>query len=217
MPAPRKPRIAWRPLLLEAFFVVLGVVLALAANEWREYRNHQRHAAQALSSIREELSVNRRAVESALRYHLHLSDTLRFFLPPREGAPPARVPDSRLFSRGFVDPATILSTAWEVANATDAVSYMEYDDLLLLSRTYADQRSYENQALQVGQLIYTRLFNEGHRGVYGNLANLQSILSTFWYRECQLLEHYDATFTHLDGAAADSLAPPPVCRRLLHR
>ncbi len=212
MPALSKQRIAWRPLLLEAFFVVLGVVLALAANEWREYRNHRQHAAQALAGIREELDANRRAVDDALRYHLHLADTLRLFLAQPDGRPPT-------FSRGFTDPATMLSTAWETANATDAVSYMDYDDVLLLSRTYAGQRSYEQQKQNVGQLIYARLFDEGFQGVYGNLANLQTILMTFAYRECQLLESYAEAFVHLGepAATADAPAIPAVCQRLLRR
>jgi hypothetical protein len=204
--------IAWMPLLLEALFVVLGVVLALGANEWREHINNVRHADRALESIQEELRTNREAVASALDYHLHLADTLRYFIPHTDGSRPAQQPDNRLFARGFVSPATVLSTAWDVANVTDAVSYMGYDDVLLLSRTYASQQNYEHQAEQVGQLIYTRLFDEGHRGIYSNLANLQHIISTFWYRECQLLASYNEAFAHFDPAApADSLSLPPTC------
>ncbi|HMB89642.1 MAG TPA: hypothetical protein VKP65_02270 [Rhodothermales bacterium] len=198
------------PLFLEAFFVVLGVVLALGANEWREQINNARHADRALEGIQEELRANQAAVTSALHYHLHLADTLRYFIPRAEGTPPAQRPDNRLFSRGFVSPATVLSTAWDVANVTDAVGYMDYNDVLLLSRTYASQQSYEHQAEQVGQLIYTRLFDEGHQGIYGNLANLQDIIATFWYRECQLLASYDEAFTHFGQAPP---AIPSACRR----
>ena len=211
-------RIAWMPILLEALFVVLGVVLALGANEWREQFNNARHAERALEGIQEELRTNREAVASALDYHLHLADTLRHFIPRTNGTPPTQQPDNRLFSRGFVSPATVLSTAWDVANVTDAVSYMAYDDVLLLSRTYASQQNYEHQAEQIGQLIYTRLFDEGRQGIYSNLANLQHIISTFWYRECQLLASYHEAFAHFDPVApADSLSLPPVCSRVLMR
>lgn len=197
---------------------MLGVVLALGANEWREQINHARHAERALESIQEELKTNRDAVASSLAYHLHLADTLQYFVPGADGTPPAQWPDNRLFSRGFVSAATVLSTAWDAANVTDAVGYMDYDDVLLLSRTYASQQNYEHQAEQVGQLIYTRLFDEGHRGIYGNLANLRNIISTFWYRECQLLVSYDEAFAHFDQTTpGDALRLPLACTRALMR
>lgn len=141
MAASATNRIAWTPILLQAFFVVLGVVLALGANEWREQASHARHADRALESIQEELKANREAVSASLDYHLHLTDTLRYFIPRADGTPPAQQADYRLFSRGYIGPATVLSTAWDVANTTNAVSYMDYDDVLLLSRTYASQES----------------------------------------------------------------------------
>src|SRR5690554_1277751 len=108
----------WKGILLEAFLIMLGVAAALAADEWREDAGNRRHAAAALASIREELAANRAAVASSVRYHLHLSDTLGRLLrqaPPGGAGGP--YPDGRLFPRGFVGPASTLSTAWEAAGA----------------------------------------------------------------------------------------------------
>ena len=40
------------PLLLEVFFIVLGVMVALAANEWRENRALDKRTDAALENIR---------------------------------------------------------------------------------------------------------------------------------------------------------------------
>ncbi len=106
--------IDWRTLMLEVFFIVLGVVLALAANDWREHRSNLRHASTALESIRDELDANRQAVDNALAYHAHLYDTLRTYVQPasqRDGATPAPQPNMGLFRKGYTNPATTFSTA----------------------------------------------------------------------------------------------------------
>lgn len=186
----RRAPLDWRPILLEACLVVLGVVLALAANEWRRAHNDRASAAAAMASIREELATNRTAVLESARYHIQLSDSL---IALRNGAPgPAgpRTADISVFSRGFVLPARLLHTAWDAAEATGAVRHMGLDDVLLLSRVYDEQDYYRRQTDQVGQLIFGRIFDQGMQGMVANSPNLVNIISAFWYRECQLLQSY---------------------------
>ena len=151
MATTNEEKLRWLPILLEAFIVVLGVVLALAVNEWREHYNRNQHAETALEGILSELDVNRKAIDSALTYHLQLADTLRGFMrqaSQRRASTALPYPDARLFSKGYIAPATLLTTAWDAANATDAVTYMNYADVLMLSRMYEKQRNYEDQARQ---------------------------------------------------------------------
>ena len=124
-----------------------------------------------------------------------------------------------VFREGFTNPATTFSTAWETANVTDAISYMTYDDVLLLSRIYEIQREYYDQQKLVGQNIYTTLFNEGRAGMLRNIENLQFIIITFMYRECQLLEDYDEVLPQLP-TREQALAYPPApefCTFMLRR
>lgn len=213
-----RPAVDWRPILLEAFFVVLGVVLALAANEWRRAQLDRQNAATALASIREELQTNRAAVLESVQYHLHLTDTLTTLARHAARAGAAEVvslPDGRLFGRGFLHPASLLHTAWDAAAATDAVRHMAYADVLRLARIYEEQVDYRRQSEQAGQLIYSHLFNQGFQGVLRNYANLNTIIGTFWYRECQLLRRYDAVLSELDGTNATSPEPlPERCLRI---
>lgn len=219
--SPRTRRISWRPLLLEAFFVVLGVVLALGANEWRRSFNDRQSAATALASIRDELLVNRGAVLSSTQYHQQLVDTLSTLLRHASASNPASgaaMPDPRIFSGGFTRPASLLHTAWDAASATDVVRHMRYADVLLLARIYEEQHEYRRQADQVGQLIYAQLLDQGFQGVVRNYGNLSTLIATFWYRECQLLHRYDEVIPQLTGDAPAELPPMPQrCREMPRR
>ena len=52
--------------LFEAFFVVLGVILALSANEWRQNQAAKAKAESALQEIHDELASNMQLVEEAV-------------------------------------------------------------------------------------------------------------------------------------------------------
>lgn len=222
-PAGRYERrsLRWRPLLVEALFVMLGVALALAADQWREGVNQRRRAATALASIRQELEANRQAVEQSLSYHSGNFQALRTLrqraaaAPQGGGAVPQ--PDARMFSRGFVAPAQLLFTAWEAAHAADLIGHMEYSDVLALASIYEQQRSYVGQSERIGELIYSRLFDEGFEGMLSNYANLNTIIGALSYRECQLLAGYTGASAALDDrTVADPIAGlPEFCRQRL--
>lgn len=210
--------IDWRPILLEAFFVVLGVVLALAANEWRQGQSDRRSAATALESIREELAANRASVLEAAQYHIHLTDTLNVLRRQAPAGGGAAAPSPRVFSKGFVSPAPLLSTAWETAGATDAVRHMAHDDVLVLARIYEQQRRYAAQTDQIGGLIYSEMFARGMDGMVRNYANLSSIVAALWYRECGLLLGYERALGELRDSPSAARAPVPArCRRASER
>lgn len=190
--------IHWQSLLLEAFFVVLGVVLALGANAWFQGRGDQKAAQTARDSIQEELVVNRADVISAAQYHFRLADSLRVLADS--------VPRVAMFERGFVAPASPLETAWEAAATTGAISDFSYDDALVLGRVYEEQQRYAASTDRVGDMIYNRIFSGGYESVIERAGNLQAVLSTLWYQECGLVERYDEALAYLGAAPGDSPA-----------
>jgi hypothetical protein len=198
---PEKPgRTSVKYILLEATFVVLGVVLAFSANELREHRNRQRHVNAVLASIREEMGVNRKAVETSLTYHQHLIDTLKTYQNSRRknGISSADTkPDIGVFSRGFISPASLLATAWDAAKATDALGDMKYEDVLVISRLYAEQERYEGQSQRTSQIIYSEIYHKGTQGLVQNHAHLAEIIYTFIWRERGLLRSYDRAAKNL--------------------
>jgi hypothetical protein len=205
-PAPRsRLRDVIRPALFEATFVVFGVVVALAANEWREARANRRDAAVALADITGEVRFNRAAVQAALGYHSGLLESLGR-RPDSLGAP-----DMRTFSRGFVAPAQLSAAAWGVAGETGVTRHIEYAIVLRLSQAYALQRTYEDQARSFGQVLYGEMYRSGPQAIAANYRHLASIIRAFSYRERQLLATYDSTLAAVAGDSmptAASARPP---------
>lgn len=206
----RRTRIPWTKIVLEAFFVMLGVLLALIADEWRQNHDDKKRAERALISIVDELNLNRDAVAQSLDYHVKLTQQLRQFEsePGHEQA----LADPRLFNKGFVHPAALIYTAWDSAQATDAVSHMPYERVLTLSGIYEQQHGYEAQSREVEQLIFGKLLNDGYESMLRNHANLLTVISTFWFRECQLLRTYDTVFERLGSAPNHPDGIPDMCQ-----
>lgn len=173
------------PALFEAVFVVLGVVLALAANEWRKSRADLAQANTALTEIVRELDANRQAVATALDYHRGLIHNIT------QAAENSAKPSLRDFSKGFIAPAQIHSTAWSAATEIGVLTSMPYESVVALSRVYAQQETYQEQAKSVAQIIYAELYRGGAPAIIANADNLVNVLQIFVYREQQLLETYN--------------------------
>ena len=177
--------------LFEATFVVLGVILALAANEWRQARADQEASRRALAAILEEIQANRDAVAVAMEYHHGL---IAMLTAEHENE---WTPTPSQFPRGFISPARTSRTAWDSASETGVLAKLDYANVVELSRVYAQQERYEFQARSVGEIIYGAIFHGGAEGIAHNHRNLASIIGSFIYRERELLEIYDeALSTH---------------------
>lgn len=188
-----KTKDAIRSALFEASFVVLGVILALAANEWRQDRADKQQSQQALATIFEELKTNRSAVAEAMDYHHGLIEML--FADHEDGWRP----EARQFTRGFVAPARTSRTAWETAAETGAFPKTDFTIVKDLSHVYAQQERYEVQARSVGEIIYGEMFKGGTAAIAANYKNLASIIGTFAYREKQMLEVYDEMISTMES------------------
>ena len=181
--------------LFEAFFVVLAVALALAANEWRQDRVDRERAASALASVVQELQANRAAVDESREYH---SGLLRKIAAAQRESSLLGPSD---YPRGFTLPASVFRTAWEAAAETGALSHMEYQTVLELSRLYALQGRYEAQVAAISQLIYSELLQNGVAGMAANAVGLRSLILAYSYKEAQLVSDYDKTLTMLESGA----------------
>lgn len=177
-----------RSAFYEAFFVVLGVVLALAANEWRQNQIQQSRADDALDAVHAELQLDLEMLQSSRAYHEEKMGAL-WAMAKNDESPQ----DAGFFDRGFIHPAEVQLTAWETARTTGLVEEFGLDDVLRLSELYAKMARYEAQALAIGQIIYAVMLDEGIEGMTGRWRNLMAIQGTFAYREKDLttaLEDY---------------------------
>ena len=198
-------------IFLQSFFVVLGVVLALLANEWVEARERAKQVATARNSILTEIEDTAAATFDSYEYHAQVIEALAALA--RDS--PEAVPAPTLFPRGYVGSADLVQTAWDAANATDVVHELPFHEVLLLSRLYDHQQDYNFQGREAGALIYAKLFDQGHAGVLANYKNLLTVLRAFLYSECRLLGSYHQAYRDLDATSTDSLPElPEPCSRM---
>ena len=179
-------RMGWGSAIFQAVLVVLGVVLGFAVTDWQANAREQNEAQHALSGIIEEIGANRDAVVSARTYH---EAKLTAMIASQKSN--AKL-DIGIFERGFVAPAQVSAAAWTSASEVGALAHLPFDQVLSLSKVYAQQAAYMQQQSTVASIIYTEIFSRGTEGMLDNAAGLRSIVSTLQYREQQLEEAYAA-------------------------
>jgi hypothetical protein len=76
------PKFPFQRLFIEFLSIVLGVLLALALNEWRERRSHQSQAKAVLFNIKNELQSNLQALTAL---HENNVETVKLMSEDRNG------------------------------------------------------------------------------------------------------------------------------------
>jgi hypothetical protein len=134
-------------LALEAASVIFAVLVALAVDEWRGERANHEVAVRALTGIAKEIEVN---LDELRDTH----DENGRFLARLDSA--ASMNAGRT-SAGF-EYALLSASAWETAQITRATSYVDYDLVQSLARTYELQSLFiENQRVMVDLIAGGRL------------------------------------------------------------
>ena len=128
-------------LLFEVVLITVGVFLALWANNWHENREHRAQAKAALRNFAGEMEANRQATQRDRAYHETLARELIQFLRSNE------LPTEDRFSKEVhfqgVRPVIYEHTAWDLALATQALSYLEPDLAFHISKVYTQQNAYQ--------------------------------------------------------------------------
>lgn len=131
-------------IVLESFFIVASILLALAVNEWRQRRANETLAQKAVENFRLEITHNKKEVESALPYHRDVASKIATFLedPENLASLTAELPIVLLntfAARGVGEP-DLRTTSWDTASATNALIHLDYDLIHRLAGTYETQR-----------------------------------------------------------------------------
>src|SRR5712671_3859151 len=126
-------------LLFEVVLITVGVFLALWANNWHEDREHRAQARAALRNFAGEMEANRQATQRNRAYHETLARELIQFLRSSE------LPSEERFSKEVhfqgVRPVIYEHTAWDLALATQALSYLKPELAFDISKVYTRQNS----------------------------------------------------------------------------
>jgi hypothetical protein len=128
-------------LLIEVVLVAVGVFLALWANNWHEDHEHRAQAQAALRNFASEMEANRRATQRYRSYHEILVRELEQFLRSKEPASEERLYKEVHFEG--VRPVIFEHTAWDLALATQALSYLKPDLAFDISKVYTQQNAFQ--------------------------------------------------------------------------
>jgi len=128
-------------LLLEVVPVTVGVFLALWANNWHEDREHRAQAQAALRNFVGEMETNLQATQRYRPYHEALAGELVQFLRSKE--PPSEDRFSKEVHFEGVRPVIYEHTAWDLALATQALSYLKPDLAFDISKVYTQQNAFQ--------------------------------------------------------------------------
>jgi hypothetical protein len=122
-------------LALEGFFTVVAILLALAADDWREQREERELADDAIAAFVAELGANRERIDRTRAYHDTLRTAMLAALTDTSGRRYRSQSDILPQWRGL-SPAFLTHAAWESAVATGALRHVTPEALRALSLTY---------------------------------------------------------------------------------
>src|SRR5689334_12725950 len=187
--------------ILEVVLISIGVFLALWANNWHEEREHRALAHSALRNFAGELRMNQQAVRNERQYHDTLARQLHEFRISKEPLTEERLQNSVQFKG--VRPITFDHTAWDLALATQALSYLKPDLAFDISKIYSAQS--DVQTLQNSFL--TSAFTPAtfsSDNVKGLVAAIEYYLRDINQKEPAILQLYDKVISEIDQALSIS-------------
>lgn len=163
-------------ILLEVGSVVFAVLLALAVDEWRDNRAHQQLARTAEANILQEVASNR----AELLGTRSANDTLLSNLRTMDSGPLAGAGGGPVISVDY-QVAVLSSSAWQTAQVTQAVLYMDYDWIARVAELYDLQALHDEwQRDLVDRITDLGALPEGAvaRSLRGITQRLQTVLAT---------------------------------------
>jgi hypothetical protein len=203
-------------LALEFISIVVGVLVALGANQWKESRSRHELALSALAGIRREITINQAYVNGRLFYHQMLVDSLSSEInrltTARQRTPAGdaraahmRSPAEMGMTCGLATSPAPAATAWQVVLNTNVLTYLDYRTVATLTETYAIQQQLVHQ-MDESYTALLPIFDavNGEREPLAPLEVLGSALVDLRSIEVSTSHHYART-----QALLDTLGIPP--------
>ena len=151
---------------LEGLFVVFAILLALAADEWRDNRQNAEIAERALEGIETEMLANRMELLESRGPNLELLERL--------GAAVAGETVDGDLNVQF-EYSLLSSAAWQTAQVTQAIHYADYNLVQQVARLYDLQDLFaESQRGMVQQM--TGMGGDSDRFLEGALGHLGIVM-----------------------------------------
>ena len=178
-------------ILLEVVLITIGVFLALLVDEWRERAEHQELADATLRRFRTELKANRDNVAAVKDRHVTELERIRAYFA-------AGAPARGRMAYPFIatHPAFMEYTAWDLALATQALSYIEPDLAQSVAHVYAAQRQLDSATHDITLVMYARA---GDADPVPLTRSVSTYFGDCTLHEPRLLKLYDEILAKLDA------------------
>ena len=184
-------------LLFEVVLIAVGVFLALWANNWHEDREHRAQAKAALRNFVGEMEANRQATQRNRAYHETFAHELREFLASKEPANEDRLNKSVHFEG--MRPVIFEHTAWDLALATQALSYLDPDLAFDISKVYTGQSAFQKLEDRFLAAAFTPA-SLSSDNVKGMATAMELYLIDVNQQEPAILQLYDKVIPEINSA-----------------
>ena len=184
-------------LIFEVALIAVGVFLALWANNWHEDREHRTQAKAALRNFAAEMETNRQATQRNRAYHEAFARELKEFLASKEPASEDRLNKSVHYEG--MRPVIFEHTAWDLALATQALSYLDPDLAFDISKVYTKQNALEKLENSFLAAAFTPA-SLSSDNVKGMATAMELYLIDVNQQEPAILQLYDKVIPEVKGA-----------------
>ncbi len=191
-------------LFFEVVLIALGVFLGLLANNWHEEREHRAQARAALRNFVEEMEANYQATQSNRQYHETLARELHEFLASKE--PPTDERYKKTVHFEGMRPEIFEHTAWDLALATQALSYLNPDLAFDISKVYTKQNAFQKleDSFLASAFTPSGLSSDNLKGL---ATAMEIYLIDVNQLEPALVSRYEKIIPEIKRASGDT--PPP--------
>lgn len=177
----------------QVILIVFSVVLGLYLSERIEDRKNERESTKLLSKVKSELNENKKLLDYWIPYHGEMVKSLDS-LSNNEIFIENFVKDKsalyKVFTRGTIMRETPANDAWDIAKSHPLIVNFEYDELLILSKIYKQQKAtYESFPKMIESLLSPDLNTK--ENARRNLQLFKNQLQDITSRELKLISHYN--------------------------
>lgn len=185
-------------LLFEVVLIAVGVFLALWANNWHEEREHRAQAKAALRNFLGEMEANRDATQHYQSYHETLAGKLDQLLKGK-AVPATQEGFYEALNWEGLRPVIYEHTAWDLAIATQALSYLKPELAFDISKVYTEQaaiQTLENSFL--ASAFTPASMSSGN--MTGMAEAMKNYLGDVNQQEPLILDRYSKVIPEVQGA-----------------
>lgn len=184
----KNKKLSIKRLVFEFISVSFAVLIALLVNQWREDHNNGKLAEKAIYNIKQELQENKDVMTILIPSHKSILSQIDSIIGRKEKN------ISNVDSNISIDVTLISSSAWEMAEITNAIFYLDFDDANKIAKVYNLQSYYESM---IEQFILKNSYTYHSNQDLEFLRNTKQFLETIIPLEENLENYFNLLLTNV--------------------